>query len=176
MIHQVISSMQSHLSIAVCVFLLFFFEASSFDVLIPKSLKQFSGSFIASFVLTSQPSLAVAEAEPLPSIEKCFSAIRKELDNSESLNRLQTDINQENWVDIIKFSREYDAGFRGVVLKSLWKQLGEGKDKGIELTNSFTYDLIGLNKAARNHDADDANYRLKQVRSDLTAFLELEKP
>lgn len=110
----------------------------------------------------------------LPTLEKCFAAVRNEVNDGQSIKRLQEDINSNNWDDIIQFSREYDAGFRGGVLKSIWKQLDVGKEKGIELANSFTYDLIGLNKAARRHDVDDANFRLNQVREDLSAFLQLE--
>ena len=77
------------------------------------------------------PPPAMAKTE-LPSLEKCFNAVRKELDpklGGESLTRLQKDIDTEDWTDMKKFTREYDAGFRGGVLKSVWKQL-EGAQVG----------------------------------------------
>eukprot|EP00607_Mallomonas_marina_P008738 CAMPEP_0182417212 /NCGR_PEP_ID=MMETSP1167-20130531/1646_1 /TAXON_ID=2988 /ORGANISM="Mallomonas Sp, Strain CCMP3275" /LENGTH=140 /DNA_ID=CAMNT_0024590615 /DNA_START=257 /DNA_END=679 /DNA_ORIENTATION=+ len=127
--------------------------------------------FLATFGFNSSPVLAKDE---LPSLDKCFNAIRKELDNGESLTRLKLDIESGKWDDIVSYTREYDAGFRGGVLKSAWKQLGDKKMKGIEASNSFTFDLIALNKAARNHDLEDALHRLDQVREDLKTFLTLD--
>ena len=88
------------------------------------------------------PSPAMAKTE-LPALEKCFNAVRKELDpklGGESLTRLQKDIDTENWDDMRLFTREYDAGFRGGVLKSVWKQL-EGAQVS---TGSGCVLLIGL--------------------------------
>eukprot|EP01041_Mallomonas_annulata_P003651 gene3651-7278_t len=110
----------------------------------------------------------------LPSLEKCFNAIRKEVDGGESLTRIKNDIDTHNWQDLILFTREYDAGFRGGVLKNAWKQLDEDKRKGIDISNSFTFDLIALNKAARNQDEQDALHRLDQVKEDLVNFLALD--
>ena len=63
----------------------------------------------------------------------------------------------------------------GGVLKSVWKQLdGENQKRGIELSNSFTFDLIALNKAARSKDVDEATHRLEDVRTDLQLFLDLQ--
>jgi hypothetical protein len=116
-------------------------------------------------------------AKDLPALEKCFNAVRKELDmknGGESLKRLEHDINEADWDDLKLFTREYDAGFRGGVLKSAWKQLGDQKKRGIEVSNSFTFDLIALNKAGRNNDKEDAFHRLDQIRQDLKDFLALE--
>mmetsp|Transcript_19238 Transcript_19238/g.32568 ORF Transcript_19238/g.32568 Transcript_19238/m.32568 type:complete len:192 (-) Transcript_19238:58-633(-) len=116
--------------------------------------------------------------DALPSLDKCFNAIEKELNprEGESLLRIKNDIDAQNWDDLKGFTREYDAGFRGGVLKSAWKQFdGEKKKRGIEVSNSFTFDLIALNKAARNQDVDDANTRLEQVRNDLRDFLSLRE-
>ena len=90
-----------------------------------------------------------AGADELPSLERCFNAVRKELDakEGESLIRIKQDIDGGNWDDLKLFTREYDAGFRGGVLKNAWKQLGDAKQRGIQVTNSFTFDLIALNKA-----------------------------
>ena len=140
---------------------------------------QLSKAMISSSLLLSSQSvsLPVRAADDLPSLERCFNAVRKELDpkNGESLNRIKKDIDGSNWDDLKLFTREYDAGFRGGVLKSAWKQLGDAKGKGIQVTNSFTFDLIALNKAARNEDKVDAYSRLEQVRQDLTDFLALEQ-
>ena len=60
----------------------------------------------------------------IPSLEKCFNAIEKELsDDGDSLRRIDKDISTEDWTDLKLFTREYDAGFRGGVLKVAWKQL-----------------------------------------------------
>jgi hypothetical protein len=91
------------------------------------------------------------------------------------LKRIAKDIADEDWEDIKAFTREYDAGFRGGVLKSAWKQFdGDLKTKGIEISNSFTFDLIALNKAARVKDSVEATRRLNDVRTDLQNFLDLK--
>ena len=131
-------------------------------------------SFCSSLIYNPTASFAKTE---LPSLEKCFGAIEKELDpiNGESLIRLKDDIDGEKWEDLKLFTREYDAGFRGGVLKSAWKQFdSELQKKGIEISNSFTFDLIALNKAARNKDPDEASRRLEDVKTDLINFLSLK--
>jgi hypothetical protein len=119
-------------------------------------------------------SLVLAKDE-LPALEKCFGAVRKELSpEGESLKRLASDIESGDFKDMIAFTREYDAGFRGGVLKAAWKQLGPAKKRGIEVSNSFTFDLIALNKAARGSDKVEAQRALGLVRQDLVDFLTLE--
>jgi hypothetical protein len=77
--------------------------------------------------------------------------------------------------DLKLFTREYDAGFRGGVLKSAWKQLeGDNKKNGISISNSFTFDLIALNKAARNKDKESAVKVTDSIILDLKNFLKLQ--
>ena len=132
----------------------------------------------AALTVGAQSPLTIAHsATELPSLEKCFNAVRKELDSTqgESLTHIKNDIDGDKWDDLKLFTREYDAGFRGGVLKTAWKQLGDSKQKGISITNSFTFDLIALNKAARTQDKADAYHRLDQITQDLKDFLALEK-
>ena len=51
-----------------------------------------------SLPMLSPVNVAYAKSE-LPSLEKCFGAIKKELDpiNGESIKRIKTDINNDNW-------------------------------------------------------------------------------
>ena len=80
--------------------------------------------FGPSLVLIASPPSAQAK-DPLPTLEKIFTAVRKEISpEGESITRLKKDINNEDWEDILTYTREYDAGFRGGVLKAAWKQLG----------------------------------------------------
>mmetsp|Transcript_27491 Transcript_27491/g.26302 ORF Transcript_27491/g.26302 Transcript_27491/m.26302 type:complete len:196 (+) Transcript_27491:149-736(+) len=141
--------------------------------------KSLANIFLSSSLIISfqGPSTSAQAADTLPSLEKCFNAVRKELDlkDGASLIRIKGDIDEGKWDDLKLFSREYDAGFRGGVLKSAWKQLGDNKQKGIKVTNSFTFDLIGLNKASRNEDKEDAYHRLDQITQDLKDFLALEQ-
>ena len=157
----------------------------SSDVLVAaKQLnKQLASCLLQGFVLmftlsnTLLPIQIASAGEPLPSLEKCFSAVRKELSpEGESINRLSDDIRLQKWDDLKLFTREYDAGFRGFVMKSTWKQIDdvELKKKGIEISNSFTFDLIALNKASRVKDTEDAYKRLEDVKKDLRDFLNLE--
>lgn len=138
------------------------------------------GSSIGSFMppFGSESNWIIQAKEPLPSLEKCFDAVRRELaPDGESINRLQKGIETGNWEDIKLFTREYDAGFRGYVMKSAWKQIDveETQKRAIEISNSFTFDLIALNKASRVKDTEDAYKRLGQVKQDLADFLALEK-
>ena len=160
-------------TIILSLLLICFISADSLNVKL-NSLKKTLAKVLVSSSLVSLPVFSVIAADPLPSLEKCFNAVKKELNGGESLTRLSKDIEKEEWDDIVLYTREYDAGFRGGVLKSAWKQLGDKKGRGIEVTNSFTFDLIALNKAARNKDKIDATARLEQVRQDLKDFLELE--
>ena len=118
---------------------------------------------------------AAEKAEPLP-LSRYFEAVRKELDpvKGESLARIKKDIDKGDWDDLKLFTREYDAGFRGGILKSTWKRLGENKKRGIEISNSFTFDLIGLNQAARKQDTTEAIKMYEAVIQDLKDFTKLE--
>ena len=133
--------------------------------------------FGASLLLSSSPGDALAKesAEEIP-LERYFAAVAKELDpnQGESLARIKKDIDKADWEDLKLFTREYDAGFRGGVLKPTWKKLGDNKKRGIEISNSFTFDLIGLNKAARTGDKDDALKRYADIRKDVENFLLLD--
>lgn len=158
-------------------------SATSFSFSLSKAVTQRFAKSLSSIILvtgltisTQSPLTAAHSATELPSLEKCFNAVRKELDvtQGESLTHIKTDIDEGKWDDLKLFSREYDAGFRGGVLKTAWKQLGDQKGKGISITNSFTFDLIALNKAARTQDKVDAYHRLDQITQDLKDFLALE--
>ena len=61
------------------------------------------------------------------------------------------------------------------MLKNAWKQLGTNKQAGTTVTNSCTFDLIALIKAARSEDKEAATHVAKRVSSDLKNFLKLEK-
>lgn len=130
------------------------------------------------FTLTGPIEFSVAkESEPPIPLSRYFAAVRKELDPKEgvSLIRIKNDIDTSNWDDLKLFTREYDAGFRGGILKSTWKQLGDSKKRGIEISNSFTFDLIGLNQAARKGDSAEALKHYEDVKQDIKDFLTLEQ-
>ena len=81
---------------------------------LPKATKSFFARAILSAILIN-PAIVSAKSE-LPTLDKCFHAIEKELDpiNGESLIRLKNDINKGDWDDMKLFTREFDAGFRGM--------------------------------------------------------------
>eukprot|EP01038_Epipyxis_sp_PR26KG_P008064 gene8064-10924_t len=133
------------------------------------------GIFGISILLFNFPAIA---ADPLPSLDRCYTAILSELNSGKdtAIYRLETDINSENWEDLKLFTREYDAGFRGGVLKPAWKQMdSEKQKKAIEITNSFTFDLIALNKAGRVKDVSEARSRIEQIKTDLKDFIKLKE-
>ena len=136
-------------------------------------IKKFGQQIIAYTLISPLISHATENTRPL---SECFNIIRNEIKSSESLNRLNQDITNENWKDILSFTKEYEAGFRGGILKPAWKQLsGNLQEKGITLTNSFTYDLIGLNKAARIKDLPRANEMIANIKKDLVDFVKLDE-
>ena len=55
-----------------------------------------------------------------------------------------------------------------------WSKTGDRKGQGIEVSNSFTFDLIALNKAARNQNKEEALARLDDVKNDLIKFEKLD--
>lgn len=133
-------------------------------------LKKTFAPIAISLSLTQSGMSNVNAADLLP-LETCINAVKTELTDRPSLNRIAKDIDSENWEDLKIFTREYDAGFRGSVLKSAWKQLdGEKKQLGIQYSNSFTFDLIGLNKASRKADKLEAARYLAEVEKDLINF------
>ena len=72
-------------------------------------------SALSIILINPMPTIVSAKSD-LPALDKCFHAIEKELDpvNGESLNRLKNDIEKGDWDDMKLFTREYDAGFRGL--------------------------------------------------------------
>ena len=147
-----------------------------------RRLKRNMGVGVASVVTLTTlispglPRTVTNAKDELPSLERCFVAVKRELDPQEgvSLQRLKKDIEEGDWTDLKLFTREYDAGFRGGVLKKSWKQLGDKKGDGIRISNSFTFDLIGLNQAARKEDKDEALKMYEAVRNDIVEFANLE--
>ena len=135
-------------------------------------LKNIAGISIASSIIGTNISPSFAEEQE--SLGKYLDAVKVEVVKKPSVQRLRTDIDSNNWEDLKLFTREFEAGFRGGVLKKAWKQLeGEDRKRGIDLSNSFTYDLIGINKAGRQQDPDAARKYLGQVETDLQDFLTL---
>jgi hypothetical protein len=130
---------------------------------------------VALFMTAATTCPQQAFAVELPPLEKCFNAIRKELDpiDGVAIQRFKKDVEVENWDDLVNYTREYDAGFRGGVLKAAWKQLGDRKKEGIDISNSFTFDLISLNKAARLKDKQLSYQYIDSVVKDLENFLKL---
>jgi hypothetical protein len=171
--------MKTQLCAFVLLFLLLAFS-SAFDASLKSGMTRRLARGIVGFGLAAglplQSNLIVHAKDELPSLERCFAAVKRELDpkEGESLARLKKDIETGEWADIKVFTREYDAGFRGGVLKKSWKQLGDKKADGIRISNSFTFDLIGLNQAARKEDKDEAMKMLEAVRNDIVEFSKLE--
>ena len=52
----------------------------------------------------------------------------------------------------------------------------QAKEEAVLLCNAVTFDLIGLNKAARVGARADAELYLKEMRDDVAKFLALEPP
>lgn len=134
---------------------------------------------------TSIPLPAYAKEPPPPitqeAVTEAFDAIRYELTNpSGVVGTLTNLINDGNsYEEVMQYTKESDAYFRKAKIGKARKLLTdkEIKSGSIQLSNSVTFDLIGINRASRpgQEDKDVQLKYLEDLKKDIEQFLELEK-
>ena len=134
---------------------------------------------------TSIPLPAYAKEPPPPitqeAVTEAFDAIRYELTNpSGVVGTLTNLINDGNsYEEVMQYTKESDAYFRKAKIGKARKLLTdkEIKSGSIQLSNSVTFDLIGINRASRpgQEDKDVQLKYLDDLKKDIEQFLELEK-
>ena len=134
---------------------------------------------------TSIPLPAYAKEPPPPitqeAVTEAFNAIRYELTNpSGVVGTLTNLINDGNsYEEVMQYTKESDAYFRKAKIGKARKLLTdkEIKSGSIQLSNSVTFDLIGINRASRpgQEDKDVQLKYLDDLKKDIEQFLELEK-
>ncbi len=84
---------------------------------------------------------------------------------------------EERYDTIKEFTKFYDAEFRKVKLGKVRKLLTDKKlkEEALQLSNAITFDLIGINKASRVKDGNEAIRYWTELEEDVIKFLQLQK-
>ena len=140
-----------------------------------------SGTLFGIFatVITPQPSFAKSKEPVTPeSMAKAFADVRFELeDPSGGIPALQKAIETKDWEDVKGFTKFYDLEFRKAKMVKARKMFPDSEMRGetLQLCNNVTFDLIGINRASRVEDQNEALKYLDELKEDVKAFLEYEK-
>lgn len=129
----------------------------------------------------------VASAPPSPAHAKKsdgvvgnpFDAIRYEVsDPKGGVAYLRGRIDAQDFGAVLDFTKEYDLVLRKIAMGTAKKRLPKGpiKDKGTEICNAVTFDLIGINRSSRKgqEDADEARRYLSELVQDAQRMIDLE--
>ena len=125
-----------------------------------------------------------AEEDPTAAIEQAFRDIRKELYGEEFTDMgkgggilfLKKLILNQEWAKIKEFTKFYDAEFRKVKLGKARKLFTNKKlkEEALQLSNAITFDLIGINKASRVSNTEEALRYWEELKQDIEKFLLLQ--
>jgi hypothetical protein len=149
-------------------------------------LSSFTTSAAASAALawTSHPTPArAAEAKTTEKggvVGNPFDAIRYEVgDPKGGVAYLRDRLDARDFSAVMDFTKEYDLVLRKIAMGTAKKRLPKGpiKDRGTELCNAVTFDLIGINRNSRKgqENPDEARRYLDELVQDAKGMLELEK-
>lgn len=106
-----------------------------------------------------------------------FAAVRKELDDPEGgIAKLGSAIDKKDWTEIKEFTKYYDLEFRKAKMVKARKMFPDKDMKGeaLPLCNNVTFDLIGINRAARAEDLVSAMQYYESLKKDVSSFLVYE--
>ena len=135
----------------------------------------------------------LSETELTSLIHNAFENIRNELQApSGGVQTLQQFIRNQDYPAILEYTKTYDQILRKGKMKPVQalllqqqqqqerskEQQTQLKDQMTTLSNAITFDLIGLNRNARQSqiNAEQCAYYLQALREDLQQFLNLEPP
>jgi len=143
-----------------------------------------SASVFGAMAIFPTPAVAKKEA-PSPEVMKSiFTAIRLELEGQQytvlgeggGMFYLGKQLDDGNWTEIKEFTKFYDLEFRKAKMARVRKMMTDKEIKGVALqfSNNVTFDLIGINRAARTEDTAEARKYFDELKIDIKAFLDLE--
>jgi hypothetical protein len=120
-----------------------------------------------------------------PQLQAAFQDIQEELNGEVFIELgkgggvlfLKQLIVEERYDTIKEFTKFYDAEFRKVKLGKVRKLLTDKKlkEEALQLSNAITFDLIGINKASRVKDGNEAIRYWTELEEDIIKFLQLQK-
>lgn len=138
---------------------------------------------ISTAASTVKPSVAQAKSkEPMTpeKVKAAFAAVREQLDSPEGgIQELKSLIDKEDFEGIRTFTQMYDLEFRKAKMVKA-RRLVTSKDdipRGLYLSNSVTFDLIGINRSSRvgKENISEVKKYWEELKMDVINFLELEK-
>ena len=132
----------------------------------------------ASMLLTWLFHPAAAHAKKLPlSQPAAFDALTQALTSETgAVAQLTRAIENNNKADLLEMTKDMDQSLRKRIVTTCKYYVVDG-DKGQALSNSVTFDLIGINKSARGEalDANAARKYLQELKDDLQSMLDMER-
>lgn len=133
---------------------------------------------------TANPSFAHAKKtkEPMTpeKVTAAFAAVREQLESPDGgIQELKSLIDKEDYDAIREFTKTYDLEFRKAKMVKARRLITakDDKERGLYLSNSVTFDLIGINRGSRlgKEDISEVKKYWEELKADVTNFLELEK-
>jgi hypothetical protein len=128
------------------------------------------------------PVASAKEKEPLTveQAKDAFEAVRYQLESPEgAVHDLESYVANSDFDAIFEFTKYYDLEFRKAKMVKARKYLTskEDKERAVYLSNSVTFDLIGMNKGCRpgQRDMEQVRKYFGELKDDVSSFLELEK-
>lgn len=139
---------------------------------------------ISTATSTANPSLAQAKKSKEPmtreKVEAAFTAVREQLESPDGgMQELKSLIDKEDFDAIREFTQTYDLEFRKAKMVKARRLITskDDIDRGLYLSNSVTFDLIGINRGSRagREDIGEVKKYWEELKMDVKNFLDLEK-
>jgi len=139
---------------------------------------------ISTVASTANPSVAEAKKNKEPitpeKVTAAFAAVREQLESPEGgIQELKSLIDKEDFNGIREFTQMYDLEFRKAKMVKARKMITgkEEIDRGLYLSNSVTFDLIGINRFSRDGKQNISEVRKywEELKKDIITFLDMEK-
>ena len=118
-------------------------------------------------------------------MKAAFARVRQELESEKGgVAYMQNCIDRRDFEALLEFTKQYDGQIRKAGMVGVKKMLTDKEQMKLitPLSNSVTFDLIGINRSSRpgaaataDEAAEGANKYLQELRQDVQKFLDLEK-
>jgi len=142
-------------------------------------IKQVAQGALGAVIFSSSPLTAVAKEKEALTPEEAkerFTAVQSAFDD-EVYPALSKAIEASDWAEIKEITKGMDQSFRKGRMGPAKKALPTSEDKSQAqlLMNAITFDLIGINKAARKEDKQEALETLSVMKDEVRQFLLLQE-